>query len=103
MLNYLKDLNEIITNAEIILKTKENPQSKTLRALEKTIYFAQYGFVFGYTGIMLKLAFFNHYRRYNRLLKFSIVWLYQISIDPLTIFAGYMALVLRQKAILAED
>lgn len=99
ILNYLKQLNETIERAQTTLKKEENPQNKTLRTLERTIYFTQFWFVLGYTGLMLKLALFNHYRRYNKTIKFSIVWLYQVSIDPLTIFAGYLAVGGGQKAI----
>ena len=99
ILNYLKQFNENISKAQETLKKEENPRSQTLRTLERTIYFTQFGFVLGFTGLMLKFALFNHYRRYNKTLKFSIVWLYQISIDPLTIFAGYLAVLARHNSI----
>lgn len=82
------------------LKAEEDPKSRFQRKIERIIYFSQFAFVFGYTGLMLKLAFFNHYRKYNKILKFSIVFLYQITIDPMTIFAGYIAIMFRTHSVL---
>ena len=61
------------------------------RHLDKIIYLSQFCFVIGYTGLMLKFVFFNHYRKFNKSIKFSMLLLYQHTIDPFTILVGCAA------------
>lgn len=98
--SYFRSISKNLEELHNRLKEVEDPKSPFQRRIERTLYFTQYSFVLGYTALMMKLAFFNHYRGYNKLMKFSIVLFYQISIDPLTIFIGYVPIALGSSYLL---
>lgn len=47
--------------------------------------FSQSLFVYSYSFLFLKMIFFNHYSAMNLPIKFSLVCLYSISLEPLTL------------------
>ena len=100
---FLKEVNQNFAKIHETLKKEDNPKAEIRRKIEKSLYLSQWAFVMGYTGLILKLALFNHYRRYNKTLKFSIVLLYQISIDPLTILAGYTSVGLASQFLINKN
>lgn len=100
LFNFFSQTNTNFDTMHDRLNFEKSYKAPLQRSLEKHITFAQLGFVFVYTGLMLKLCFFNHYRKYNKFFKCSFLLVYQITIDPLTLLAGYGVLAIRSKTIL---
>jgi DNA-directed RNA polymerase subunit N (RpoN/RPB10) len=39
--------------------------------------------------VFCKLIVFNHYRRFNAIIKLSLCYVYSATLDPLSVFSGY--------------
>ncbi|EWS75628.1 transmembrane protein, putative (macronuclear) [Tetrahymena thermophila SB210] len=90
IINYLKERKEKLENLhQIVNKNNIVSKNSSKRNLDKAIIFSQVSFVSFYSLFFLKIVLFNHYPRFNIAKKFFSLWFYQMTIDPLTLGAGY--------------
>lgn len=86
------DLTNLKKNLQMYNPHKDKvsqPYREKMERLKRNINFvissSQTLFVCSYSFVFLKLVLFNHYRKFNPLIKFSLFSFYCLTIEPLTL------------------
>lgn len=73
---------------KLLDKIRNNENPLFVNKINRNLFFPQFSFAFIYSALFLKLIFFNHYQKYNKTIKLFLLFLFQNTIEPLTLLTS---------------